>query len=69
MLCKESDKNSETETTEYPNAKEHPSVLPTTDHQKFSAAPVQTENILLIDQNGHSLPYQRVVSTLHYNAH
>ncbi|XP_056610562.1 calcium-responsive transcription factor isoform X2 [Triplophysa dalaica] len=57
----ESDKNSETETTEYPNAQDHPSVLPTTDHQKFSAAPVQTENILLFDQNGHSLPYQRVV--------
>ncbi|KAA0715936.1 Calcium-responsive transcription factor [Triplophysa tibetana] len=65
----ESDKNSETETTEYPNAQEHAPVLPTTDRQKFSAAPVQTENIVLIDQNGHSLPYQRMVILTEQNGH
>lgn len=69
MFYKVSDKNSKTETTEVPNAQEHPSVILTTDSQKSAAAPVQTENILLIDQNGHSVRYEQMVRTLHYNAH
>nr|XP_055072214.1 calcium-responsive transcription factor isoform X1 [Misgurnus anguillicaudatus]XP_055072215.1 calcium-responsive transcription factor isoform X1 [Misgurnus anguillicaudatus] len=55
----EPEKNSETET------KEHPSIIPTPQtavtSQKPSTIPVQAENFLILDQNGQSLCYERLV--------
>lgn len=55
----EPEKRSETET------KEHPSIIPTLQtaitNQKPSTIPVQEENFLILDQNGQSLRYERLV--------
>lgn len=55
----EPEKRSEIET------KEHPSIIPTLQtavtNQKPSTIPVQEENFLILDQNGQSLRYERLV--------
>ncbi|XP_052003965.1 calcium-responsive transcription factor-like [Xyrauchen texanus] len=61
----DSRKSSETETKEHLNAQNLPSAFPAPEtapaNQKSSTVPVQTDNLVILDQNGEPIQYQRMV--------
>jgi len=49
-----------------------PSVIPDPEtvaaNQKPSTVPEQVDNLVILDQNGHPIQYERVVRKLHYDS-
>lgn len=69
VIYQQPGKNSKSKENE--DAQVLPSVIPAPEtvaaNQKPSTVPEQVDNLVILDQNGHPIQYERVVRTLHYD--